>query len=165
MFILDQIGLVDAGISQFLAVILTPFTYYAYAIIAFTVLLSFAAHSILLMRRQAIKLDKELKEAQEIIQKSQDEASFTAQFGDINAGLSSLPILGHYWNEFVETLIPPLDQIQDDQYTVFRNTLRPDAYFKAAHITHLIKVKWRPETFIAVKESSFTECAKPKSRG
>ncbi len=145
---LETILSIDTEISEFLALILTPFTFYAYAIIAFSILLGLGFHSIIVMSKQAKVIGKELNEAKRILADSDNEELFSKNFPEINSGLSKLPLLGHHWKEFVETLIPPLDQIDDEQYTVFRNTLRPDVFFKDAHITHLIKPKWRPETLI-----------------
>ena len=54
---------------------------------------------------------------------------FTNNFHRINAAITSNHLLGRIWEEYVETLIPPLEEVDDPSYRVYRNTVRPQLFF------------------------------------
>ena len=55
--------------------------------------------------------------------------SFTQQFESINQKIMSIERMHHPWREFTETLIPPLETIDEPGYKIYRNTRRPSEYF------------------------------------
>jgi uncharacterized membrane-anchored protein YjiN (DUF445 family) len=54
------------------------------------------------------------------------------------------------WEEFEETLIPPLDDIDDPAYQVFRNTKRPSDFFISSQFLGRISPFFKPEDFIGI---------------
>ena len=137
-------GHVDHLIETQLRLWLEFFTHYYYALGAALALLGFAAIGIFLMWNQARKLKRELTVAIEAVESSgTDEEGFTNNFSDVDEKLKKLPHIKRPWEEFTETLIPPLDAVDDPDYRVFRNTQRPENFFRASVTTNLIK-PWLP---------------------
>jgi len=133
-------GHVDHLIETQLRIWLEFFTHYYYALGAALALLGFAAIGIFLMWNQARKLKRELIVAIEAVESSgTDEEGFTNNFSDVDEKLKKLPHIKRPWEEFTETLIPPLDAVDDPDYRVFRNTQRPENFFRASVTTNLIK--------------------------
>ena len=133
-------GHVDHLIETQLRIWLEFFTHYYYALGAALALLGFAAIGIFLMWNQARKLKRELIVAIEAVESSgANEEAFTNNFSDVDEKLKKLPHIKRPWEEFTETLIPPLDAVDDPDYRVFRNTQRPENFFRASVTTNLIK--------------------------
>jgi len=133
-------GHVDHLIETQLRIWLEFFTHYYYALGAALALLGFAAIGIFLMWNQARKLKRELTVAIEAVESSgANEEAFTNNFSDVDEKLKKLQHIKRPWEEFTETLIPPLDAVDDPDYRVFRNTQRPENFFRASVTTNLIK--------------------------
>ena len=137
-------GQIDHHIENQLRIWLEFFTHYYYALGAALVLIGVAAIGIFLMWNQARKLKRELTVAIEAVESSgANEEEFTNNFSDVDEKLKKLPHIKRPWEEFTETLIPPLDAVDDPDYRVFRNTQRPENFFRASVTTNLIK-PWIP---------------------
>ena len=154
----------DSNIQNFLIVLLEPFTHYTYAAVAFTLLILTGAAGAIKIWRLQIVLTRELDTAINIL-KSNDkltpasgdlnisnerELIFTEHFESINQKLSSLKLLGRRWEEFTETLVPPLREIDDLQYRTFRNTQRPSKYFSKAELSESMRPFISGEILIGV---------------
>jgi len=77
---------------------------------------------------KAAKVKRELKVAIDTLASVEDEVDFTERFGEIDTKLRSIPTLKRPWEEYTETLIPPLESVDDPAYRVYRNTKRPQDF-------------------------------------
>lgn len=130
---------IDTIVSEWLPRFLEPFTHISYGVIALACLFSLALLSIGVLHTAGVRVRRQIKSARELVEKYENESDFTSNFGVISAGISALPIFKHAWIEFEETLIPPLQEVDDPAYRVYRNTKRPQDYFNTETI--LAKVK------------------------
>ncbi len=140
----------DALVREYLPTILEFFTHYSYGAIAFLSLLIFALASVGVVYWRASKIKKELEAATEIIRSSRDEEEFTEQYLKISAEIKQLTVLKRCWEEFEETLIPPLEGIDDPEYRIYRNTKRPQVFFSAASVNSSIKPIMDSERLIGI---------------
>lgn len=86
-----------------------------------------------------------------IIQKPQDREAFTAQYEVVREQVLNIPGMVHAWKEFEETLIPPIDDIDDPNYHIYRNTKRPSDYFSVSSVHYYqIKAFIQPHTFVGL---------------
>lgn len=104
---------------------------------------------ILEMMWKFIALRRSLTPVISTLESTTDYDSFTAQFETINQRIHSIDGMRHPWREFTETLIPPLDSIDEPGYKIYRNTRRPSEYFSPAVFHHYqIKSRLAPATFV-----------------
>ena len=86
-----------------------------------------------------------------LIQESTDTTSFTDKYEHFRSQVITIPSAQRAWTEFEETLIPPLEDIDDPNYQVYRNTKRPSVYFSSSSIHHLQLKAWiQPHTFVGL---------------
>lgn len=141
---------IDTLVKAYLPKILEFFTHYSYGAIAFMVLLLLAVFSVSLIFMRGTRVKKELVTAATLLEKVKDEAEFTEKYLSISSELKKLPALKRNWEEFEETLIPPLDDIDDPEYRVFRNTKRPQAFFTGSAVTQTVKPFMDSERLIGI---------------
>lgn len=122
---------IDQTVEHWLPIFLEPFTHISYGVIALTCLFALALLSIIVLSRAGSKVQRQIRDARRIVEGCENEVDFTSNFGAISAGISALPVFAHSWVEFEETLIPPLQEVDDPAYRVYRNTTRPQDYFNA----------------------------------
>lgn len=85
------------------------------------------------------------------IKETTDENDFSAKYETLRTKILKVPGLKHSWSEFEETLIPPLEDIDDPNYCVYRNTKRPSDYFSATHVHHFqVRAFIQPHTFVGL---------------
>lgn len=85
------------------------------------------------------------------IKETADVNDFTAKYETLRAKILKVPGLHHSWSEFEETLIPPLEDIDDPNYRVYRNTKRPSDYFSATNVHHFqVRAFIQPHTFVGL---------------
>jgi DNA anti-recombination protein RmuC len=121
----------DENIEALLGDLLEPFTHISYGFVAFLLLLSLAIFSSLVLRRRAQKVKTQIQEAIAALSNVKDEQDFSERFGKISSDLGKIALIRHAWSEFEETLIPPLLEVDDPAYRVFRNTKRPQEFFNS----------------------------------
>ncbi|MET4161262.1 methyl-accepting chemotaxis protein [Marinobacterium sp. MBR-111] len=86
-----------------------------------------------------------------IVNESTDTQSFTEGYETYRSKAVEIPGVRHAWIEFEETLIPPLDDIDDPNYRVYRNTKRPSDYFSTTAIHHFqLRPLIQPHTFVGL---------------
>ena len=130
----------DQIIEEQLSSSLEFFTHYYYAVGAFVALIGIAIVSVIIMWVKTRALKKELVIAILAVKSSgDDEMAFTEGFSGVDEKLKALDHLKRPWEEFTETLIPPLNEVDDPEYRVFRNTQRPENFFRASVTSSLIK--------------------------
>lgn len=97
------------------------------------------------------KVRSALASAISIISEQKDEQDFTDNYETVRSKLENVPGMKHTWSEFEETLIPPIDDIDDQNYRIYRNTKRPSDYFSATSVHHFqIKAFIQPHTFVGL---------------
>lgn len=129
----------DENVAKWLPKFLEPFTFISYGVIALTFLVALALISITVLYRRGARVRRQIKEATKVVAKYENAVDFTKNFGAISAEVSDLPIFKHAWVEFEETLIPPLQEVDDPAYRVYRNTKRPHDYFNDSTILSEVK--------------------------
>jgi len=106
---------------------------------------------ILVMLWKCMRLMNSINSMKKILRTTKDEAEFTEQYETIRAKVLKISDFTHTWLEFEETLIPPIDDIDDPNYRVYRNTKRPSEYFSTASVHHFqIKPFILPGTFVGL---------------
>jgi len=110
--------------SAFTSVFANPLFGY----IAFSGLIFLGLISVIRLVYQAYKVKRELQRAIETLETIEDELDFTERFGEVDAKFRSIPVLKRPWEEYTETLIPPLESVDDPAYRVYRNTKRPQDF-------------------------------------
>lgn len=136
---LGYIEKLDCQTRSALEWILEPFTHYTMGAAAFIVLISLAGVSTYVAYRRASFANKQIRHAIAIIESSEDEIEFTEKFEEISARLQSIAVLKRPWEEFQETLIPPLESVDDPSYRVYRNTKRPQEFFVPDEVLHDVR--------------------------
>jgi len=119
----------DLAVGSALPRILEYFTHLSYGFLAFVTLIMLAAYSIVIVSVRATLIRGQIGEAINTLKLVKDEQDFTGRFTEIGIKIKQLGVFKHAWNEFEETLIPPLREIDDPAYRVFRNTQRPQTFF------------------------------------
>ena len=140
----------DKELAGLLSVLLEPFTHYASSLSAFAILVLLAVVITIRMRRVQRKILEEIADGTGQIARYEDPEAFSAAFGVINASLGANHSLGRSWQEYEETLIPPLEEIDDPAYRVFRNTKRPTEFFFSEQYSDRLSPWMRPEDFIGI---------------
>jgi len=106
---------------------------------------------ILVMLMKFMKVSLGLARMTKIVQSPKDEAEFTANYESIREQVLNIPEMGHAWSEFEETLIPPIEDIDDRNYHIYRNTKRPSEYFSVNSVHYYqIKAFIQPHTFVGL---------------
>ncbi|EPJ56201.1 MAG: hypothetical protein OFPI_00920 [Osedax symbiont Rs2] len=106
---------------------------------------------ILAMFWKRMRLMNAINSMKKIIRTTKDETEFTAQYETIRGKVLKISDFAHTWQEFEETLTPPIDDIDDPNYRVYRNTKRPSEYFSTASVHHFqIKPFVLPSTFVGL---------------
>ena len=146
----DNIAHLDRSVGELLLMALSPFTHLTFGLSAFAFLILLAAISTIKYYLSARKATKVLEKAFSCLDDCDDERGFTAQFNIIDEKLSSIPEIKQFWQEYVETLIPPLDNIDDPAYQIYRNTLRPQAFFTDKYVFRHVKPWVKSETLIGL---------------
>ena len=123
---IDQI---DNTLQIYLNLALKPFTYVTYGFSAFLILLMLAVISMWLVYHKGSIARKQIETANSTLDDYDDEADFTENFAEIDNSIRSIPLLERIWEEYSETLLPPLQEIDDPEYRVYRNTKRPHTFF------------------------------------
>ncbi|WP_372741313.1 anti-phage ZorAB system protein ZorA [Neptunomonas sp.] len=103
------------------------------------------------MMMKFVKVKSALNDMTHILAATTDEADFTSKYEVLRNKIIKVPGLKHTWTEFEETLIPPLEDIDDPNYRVYRNTKRPSDYFSASSVHHFqITAFIQPHTFVGL---------------
>ena len=139
---------VDSSVGELLLSVLSPFTHLTFGLAAFLFLIGLAVVSSSIYYRKANKATKALESVLTCLDTCDNEIAFTEQFAIIDEKLSAIPEVEQVWQEYVETLIPPLNNIDDPAYRVYRNTLRPQAFFTDKHVFRHVKPWVKSETLI-----------------
>ena len=106
---------------------------------------------IISMLAKFVKVKSALNDMIDIVKETTDETDFTSKYETLRDKIIKVPSLKHTWSEFEETLIPPLEDIDDPNYRVFRNTKRPSDYFSASSVHHFqIQALIQPHTFVGL---------------
>ena len=140
----------DGIIQPALAWITTPFTFYLYSVTAFGLLVLLGLSSCVRVSRRKAKLVREIVQARETVESSDDEVDFTDKFTAIDQELSSLATLGRPWQEFTETLIQPNSVDELSPYDTYKNTKRPLEFFEIEKFMEEIEPRFKPEQYIGV---------------
>ncbi len=130
--------------------VLEPFTYYIFSMSAFLILVLTAIAIALRMWSVQKEILNEIGAGTEAVLRYKTPEQFSAHFGDVHSVLSGNESLGRSWEEFEETLIHPLEDIDDPSYRVFRNTKRPSEFFISSHFLGRISPFFKPEDFIGI---------------
>lgn len=88
---------------------------------------------------KARKVKKELHDAIAFLEQIEDEREFTERFGEIDQKFQAIPTLKRSWEEYTETLIPPLESVDDPAYRVYRNTKRPQDFMTPEAVLHDVR--------------------------
>ena len=73
-----------------------------------------------------------LQKALEILSESNTDLDFTRNFSKIDEKMKELPGINTCWDEFYETLVPPIDDGEENgEPKIWRNTERPYEYFSS----------------------------------
>jgi len=150
LFGVGGIEQLDKSVGELLLMVLAPFTHLTFGIAAFFSLITLAFASTVFYYRSAYKATKALEQALACLDQCEDESAFTNRFTEIDQKLSDIPQIKQIWKEYVETLIPPLDNIDDPAYKVYRNTLRPQAFFTHKHVFRNVNPWINSETLIGL---------------
>ena len=129
----------DENIKELLGNLLEPFTHISYGFIAFIALMALAIASMVVLGRRAQKVKGQIQEAIAVLDGVKDEQDFSENFGKISSDLRNVTLIRHAWSEFEETLIPPLLEVDDPAYRVFRNTKRPQDFFNSQTVLTDVK--------------------------
>jgi len=109
--------------------------------------------SVSVLSLRSRKKHKAIKEAINILQEytedSNRELTFTQNFESINQKLEKTA-LARNWDEFVETLIAPINAIEHRDYTVYRNTKRPEVYFSYNEVFQHVRPLINSSTFVGL---------------
>ena len=124
----------DDQVQSLLNEALALFTHISYGFTAFLVLLLLAVVSTIVIYLRARRVQKQIEQAGVLLDEIRDEEDFTSNFSRVNADLVKVPAISRLWEEFTETLLPPLEEIDDPEYRVYRNTKRPQTFFTSTAI-------------------------------
>lgn len=80
----------------------------------------------------------------------EDGVAFSRQFHIANSKLKEINRIQRSWEEYSKTLLPPLDNIDEPEYQVYRSTKRAADYFDADHISSKIKPVVESENLIGI---------------
>ncbi len=141
---------IDEYLKHFLPQALALFTHISWGVIGGGGLLLVMCVSAWVFLKRARRVSNELDEAIKVINSSHDEASFTEEYETINQKLENNRLVGHLWSEFTETLIPPMEDIDDPSYRVYRNTKRPGTFFTYNSLFPKVTPLVRGETYIGL---------------
>ena len=130
--------------------ILEPFTHYSYSMSAFVLLVVVAVVISMRMVFVQRRILRDISAGTEAITNYKDPDQFSEGFSDVNAALIANDSLRRPWEEFEETLIPPLQDVDDPAYQVFKNTKRPSDFFISSQFLGRISPFFKPEDFIGI---------------
>jgi methyl-accepting chemotaxis protein len=115
------------------------------------ILIFFGLLTTLIMVLRYFFLRASLKPVISVLKSAEDYHAFTIKFEAINGEISKIEGIKHPWREFCETLIPPLDAIDEPGYRIYRNTRRPSEYFSLSTSHHYqVRSIIAPSTFVAI---------------
>ena len=93
-----------------------------------------------------------LDEAYNILSLSNTQEEFAENIFDIDDKMKILPGIGHCWSEFYETLVPPIDEGEEEsEPPIYQNTVRPYDFFtteEAGFETPILQII--PNIFVGV---------------
>jgi len=119
--------------------LLTPFRWIYFGIASCLLLISIALISVFKINRESAEIIADIDKANEAISKFQNAEEFTNQFHVLDGQLKGINRLSRSWEEFSKTLLPPLDEIHEPEYRVFRTTKRAVEYFDINHLSANVK--------------------------
>ncbi|MGB1111402.1 MAG: hypothetical protein ACPG4N_13660, partial [Gammaproteobacteria bacterium] len=140
----------DEWAVGFLDAALEPFTHYSFGLVAALVLVLLALVSLLILWLRANRVASAINDANWVLAECQGEADFVEKYSSIDASLRANPALGGLWEEFVDTLIPPLKEVDDPAYRVYRNTVRPQTFFTDEYLLKDVRPWIRSEMYVGV---------------
>ena len=135
---------------NFLDVLLTPFRWVYFGLAGCALLISIALFSVQRMKKESAQIIADIDKANEALSKFQNAEEFTNQFHVIDGQLKGISRLSRSWEEFSKTLLPPLDEIDEPEYRVFRTTKRPVDYFDIDHLSAKVKPIIDSESLIGI---------------
>ena len=144
----EDLDHLNRSVGELLLWALSPFTNLSFGLFAFVFLIGIAAISTGWYFWCARRATQVLKDALACLDGCTDEREFTEQFHTIDQKLSAIPEIKLVWQEYAETLIPPLDKIDDPAYQIYRNTLRPQDFFTDKYVFRHVKPWVNSETLI-----------------
>lgn len=106
---------------------------------AASLLIGVAIYSVIKMRHEYLRVLADIENANSILDKHTDAQNFTENFHIVNSGLKEVSSINRSWEEFSKTLLPPLEQIDEPEYQVYRSTKRAADYFDIDHISSKIR--------------------------
>ena len=133
-----------------LDVLLTPFRWVYFGIAGCLLLISIAILSVRRMKKESAEIIADIDRANEALSKFESAEEFTNQFHLIDGQLKGINRLSRSWEEFSKTLLPPLDEIDEPEYRVFRTTKRPVDYFDIDHLSSKVKPIIDSESLIGI---------------
>lgn len=80
----------------------------------------------------------------------EDGVAFSREFHIANSKLKEINRIQRSWEEYSKTLLPPLDNIDEPEYQVYRSTKRAADYFDVDHISSKIKPIVESENLIGI---------------
>lgn len=119
--------------------VFSVFTHYTTGVLLFFALLLLAIGSTCRAILKSRAANRQLKQASNVLLNAKDAKDFTQQFDVIDASFKQNSLLKRHWEEYTETMIPPLEGVDDNSYQVFRNTKRPQEFFTAEAVLHDVR--------------------------
>jgi len=135
---------------NFLDVLLTPFRWVYFGLFGCALLITVALISVRRMKNESAEIIADIDKANEVLSKFESAEEFTNQFHVIDGQLKRINRLSRSWEEFSKTLLPPLDEIDEPEYRVFRTSKRPVDYFEVDHISSKVKPIIDSESLIGI---------------
>jgi hypothetical protein len=135
---------------NFLDALLTPFRWVYFGLAGCALLIFVALISVRRMKKESAEIIADIDKANEALSKFESAESFTNQFHVIDGQLKGINRLSRSWEEFSKTLLPPLDEINEPEYRVFRTTKRPVDYFDIDHLSSKVKPIIDSESLIGI---------------
>lgn len=129
----------DPLFRTYAELVFSVFTHYTTGVVLFFTLLLLAIGSTCRAVVKSRKANKQLKEASDLLLSTKDEEDFTQQFDVIDASFKKNALLSRHWEEFTETLIPPLEGVDDNSYQIYHNTKRPQEFLSPDAVLHDVR--------------------------
>ena len=114
------------------------------------VLLSIAIFSVIRMRTEYAEVIIDIEKANRILNEYADGYEFSMQFHIADSKLKEISRVKRSWEEYAKTLLPPLANIDEPEYQVYRSTKRAADYFDIDHISSKIKPVVESENLIGI---------------
>lgn len=144
MFLKDGV-LSNASLADFLAWLLEPLTFYAYAVGALGFLLVLASINLVLMWAKRRVLNRDLRAGISALEALTTREQLSEHYESVREVLENQQSLKHDWHEFEETLILPESVDQP-----ILNTKRPRHFFDSERLSASIQPLVRGETLIGL---------------